>query len=197
MSHITKDKGDLAVYKTMLDLTIKGYDIFTSVSEHLHFDLIACKGNKLYRIQVKYSAGGNIRKKTSWQDKNGNHTRMYEAYDFDYYAIYLPNKDVVVYPSISYRGAKITTELPMNAKPFYWYEDFLDLTQTATKKTFRDFDITLVSSKSPRLEQRKILRPSKEELEKLVWDEPTSQIAKRLAKLNDCFTLECSSTHSE
>ncbi|MDP2600892.1 MAG: group I intron-associated PD-(D/E)XK endonuclease, partial [Deltaproteobacteria bacterium] len=34
---------------------------------------------------------------TSWADKNGSHGRHYTQSDFDYYAVYCLEKDIVVY----------------------------------------------------------------------------------------------------
>ena len=80
--HHTKDKGDIALMKTTLDLTLKGYNIFLPVSEHLPFDFIAYKDGKCYRIQAKYSTNGNANKTTY----SGNKTKSYyKEDDFDYY----------------------------------------------------------------------------------------------------------------
>ena len=54
------------------------------------------------RLQVKYVAlkkNGTIEVKfrTSWSDKNGVHTKHYHENDFDFYAIYCREKDIVLY----------------------------------------------------------------------------------------------------
>ena len=69
MEHHTKNKGDLAVAKTIADLTEKGYDIFLPLSEHLPIDLIAHKSGEIYRIQVKHRASGFLEAKTQWAEK--------------------------------------------------------------------------------------------------------------------------------
>lgn len=38
-----------------------------------------------------------VQSKTVWADRNGNHIRKYKWNDFDYYAIYCPEKNVVLY----------------------------------------------------------------------------------------------------
>ena len=184
MTHHTKDKGDLAVMKTMLNLTEKGFDILTpTVSEHLPFDLVGYRDNTFYRFQVKYRSDGFISNKTSWSDKNGSHVKEYGKSDFDYYALYIPDVDKVCYPSIFFGGSKITTTVPDSANPFYWYEDFLELTDSASKRTYKDFGYTLTKrinpwNQGPRIEYRKVVRPSKEELEKLLWEKPMMQLSK-------------------
>jgi len=170
--HHTKTKGDLAVAKTLLDLCEKGYIVFSPViCEHLPFDLIAYKDNICYRIQCKYSVNKNVVSKTVWSDKNGIHVSDYKENDFDYYAIYLPDKDVVCYPAFSFHGARLQTVINNSATPFYWYEDFLTFTDSAQKRSYRDFgiELTFENRKGPKPNARKVIRPSKEELEKLLW----------------------------
>ena len=149
MVHITKEKGDLAVVLVIADLTKKGYYCLTPVvSEHLPFDLIAYKDNKCYRIQSKYSEDGFIKNVNSWSDRKGTHKRKYNQQDFDYYGLYLPNIDKIVYPAIKFGGAKIAFTVSKSATPFYWWEDFLSFTDEACKKTYRDFGVSLKKEKT-------------------------------------------------
>lgn len=182
MLHHTKNKGDIATAKAIADLTTKGYSVFTPVvCEHLAFDLIAYKEGNCYRIQAKYSADNHVKNRTSWADKNGCHEKRYKPEDFDYYAVYLPDIDKVVYPSIRFGGCQITTQIPNSATRFYWWEDFTDLTDEAPKRTYKEFGVELTTKKinpDSRIYTRKVERPSQEELEKLVWEKPTAQIAK-------------------
>ncbi len=181
MTHHTKDKGDLGTLKAMTSLTQNGFVIFTPlICEHLPFDFIAYKDSKYYRFQSKYRKDGFVSSKTIWSDKNGTHREKYSLIDFDYYAIYLPDKDVVCFPSIKFGGIRIATTVPNSPTPFYWYKDFLDLTDTAEKKTYRDFGIELTkteTSSMPRPALRKINRPSKEELTQLIWSKPMKDLA--------------------
>lgn len=185
MTHHTKDKGDLAVAKTMLDLTTKDYSVFVpAITEHLPFDIIAYKANKCYRIQCKYSSDHAIKNKTIWSNKNGPHIKLYDNKDFDYYAIYLPDIDKVVYPSIKFGGKYIATAIPNSATPFYWWEDFVNFTDDATKKSYKDFGGTITQTVteaviSGRLKRRKVQRPTKEELEKLLLEKPATKIAEQ------------------
>jgi len=193
MVHLRKEKGDIATAKVIADLTEKEYVILTpTVSEHLPFDLIAYKDNKCLRIQAKYSSTGLISHKNVWNDKHGSHVKYYGNNDFDYYGIYFPSVNKIVYPSIKFGGAKIATKVPNSATPFYWWEDFLSLTDKAEKRIYRDFGVELNRSwqsnpvfkaGTPQRKElderhRKVARPSKEELQKLLWQKPTSQLAK-------------------
>ncbi len=182
MLHHTKNKGDIAATRAIADLTIKGYLILTPVvCEHLPFDFVAYKDDKFYRIQAKYSGDNRVVNKTIWVDKNGIHRRKYNTKDFDFYAVYLPDIDKVVYPSINFGGSCINTQIPNSPTPFYWWEDLKYFNLEALKRTYKEFGVDLTTRKvnpDSRIHTRKVERPSKEELEKLVWEKPTAQICK-------------------
>ena len=186
MLHHTKDKGDLAVAKTIVDLTEKDYVVFVpAITEHLPFDIIAYKDNTCHRIQCKFSSENKIKNKSIWSDKNGVHIKKYNQNDFDYYAIYLPNIDKVVYPSIKYGGCKIATSVPNSATPFYWCQEFINFTDAAAKKSYKYFGLVITQPITNaviegQLKRRKVQRPAKEELEKLLWEKPTTKIAEEL-----------------
>lgn len=174
-----KDAGDIAVAKAICDLTEKNFKVFTAVtSEYLRFDLVAYKDNKFYKIQCKYSSDGMIRNKTTWANNSGSHINEYKIGDFDYYAIYLPDKNIVCYPSLNFGGKSLRTTLPNSAAPFYWYEDFLEFTDAAEKKTYKNFGYELTGTKGERISCRKVKRPSREELDKLLWEMPMTDIGK-------------------
>ena len=50
-----KTKGDLAELKVATDLLERGYRIAIPYGEDHDFDLILCRGDKLERVQVKYT----------------------------------------------------------------------------------------------------------------------------------------------
>ena len=110
MGHHTKDKANVATAKALLDLTVKEYEVLTPFSDHLPFDLAAYKDGKFFKIQVKYSVDGMVHGQTSWTDRTGTHHRKYTQGMFDYYAMYLPAVDVVVYPAFRFAGRVIATE---------------------------------------------------------------------------------------
>lgn len=171
--HPTKQKGDLAVAKVICDLIEKGYDPFIPVvTEHLPFDIIAYKDGHSIRIQSKYSANGHLNGTSGPKKYNDN--------DFDYYAAYLPTVSKVIYPSIKFRNCKIRIDIPNSAMPFYWWEDFLELTTEAVKRTYLEFGkkITRPLTEEQIIARRKIVRPSKDELERLIWSKPLCHLAK-------------------
>lgn len=193
MAHHTKDKGDIASAIVIADLTKKGYSVFIPLSEHLPFDLIAYKEKQTYRIQVKYSSDGFIKNSSSWADKTGNHRHLYKQEDFDFYAVYLPEKETVVYPSIEFGGKTISTSFPGSASSFYWWEDFRAFTTSAKKRTLSEFG--LVANTTANLKNTparfKIEWPSKEELERLVSEMPTSKLASQLGVSDSAIGKRC------
>lgn len=177
-----KLKGDIGAIQVIADLAKKGYILFTPVvCESLPFDVIAYKDGVSLRIQCKYSSDGLVYSETSWTDKSGTHKKKYSNSDFDYYGLYLPNIDKVVYPSVKMKGITIATEVRNSATPFYWWEDFTSFTNAADKRTYRDFgkEITKTLSEDSRIKTRKVTRPTKEELTTLLWEIPTQRLAKK------------------
>ncbi|AFY32474.1 group I intron-associated PD-(D/E)XK endonuclease [Calothrix sp. PCC 7507] len=153
--HHTKDKGDLAAAKVIADLVEKEYSIFVPVvTEHAPFDLIAYKDGKCYRIQAKYSANNCVSNRSTWADRNGNHQKKYQLNDFDFYGVYLPDLNKVVYPSIKFGGCRIRSTPPKSPNPFYWWEDFRDFTEAAPKRTYKEFGVDLTTRKMKSAEFR-------------------------------------------
>jgi hypothetical protein len=101
--HHTKFKADIGLAKVIADLVGKGCTPCIPLSEHQRYDLIAVlQSGKSVRLQVKYASlkkNGivDVKFRTSWADKKGIHTRRYKKGDFDYYAIYCPEKEKVLY----------------------------------------------------------------------------------------------------
>lgn len=137
--HHTKNKSDLALAQAVAALTALGYDISIPLSEHLPYDIIADTGKRLVRIQVKHSADGTIRNATSYATKAGNHEVRYQDGDFEYYALYLPDVQRVVFPAFHFGGRRIKFVAPKNGNKFLWYEDFLDLTDEAPEWSHKTF----------------------------------------------------------
>jgi len=186
--HHTKDKGDLAVAKVIADLTEKGYFIYLPISEHGRADLIAESENGLYKIQVKYSSNGTLPSCTSWCDKNGNHKNPYKEGDFDYYGLYLPKINKIVYAPFSYAGKCIKFKKPKYSNYYYWYEDFLELGNSPQK---RKIDGSGYDYEKNGEKLKKISWPTKEELQKLVLEKPTVVLSKELGVSDSAIGKKC------
>jgi len=82
---------------------MKGYVACLPLSEHQPYDLVVvANSGKVFKLQVKYAtlkSNGivEVRFRTSWADRHGSHIKHYSKEEFDYYAIYCPEKDLVVY----------------------------------------------------------------------------------------------------
>jgi hypothetical protein len=101
-SHHTKDKGDLGVLKAQLDLFEQGFTICLPQTEHAPFDLVAYKNGEFRRVQVKYRTLTkfgvvDIRFRTSWADRNGNHSVPIDKEEVDLFCVYCPDTDQCYY----------------------------------------------------------------------------------------------------
>ena len=103
MKNTTCDKGDIAVAKTIADLTSKGIKIAIPLSAHLPFDLIAFDENyKSCRIQVKYCSNDK-RLILSTQTVSVSSKIKVKPINFDHidaYAVYSSITDKVYYVNI-------------------------------------------------------------------------------------------------
>ena len=101
--HHTKTKADIGLAKVIADLTVKGHVPCIPLSEHQPYDIVAIgSGGRAVKVQVKYATlrkNGMIEVgyRRSWADRNGSHIQCYSPDEFDYYAIYCPQQDAVLY----------------------------------------------------------------------------------------------------
>lgn len=172
--------GDIALLKVIEDLIKRGLVPLTPFTEQHPFDIVAMDAAKkeYYRIQIKYGGRNSNRKDVpSGKHYNkGKASKGYQPDSFDYYAIYIPEKNVVIYPPISLRGKSF--RITASRRPFYWYEDFLDFHQNVPpKRTAKDIGEPLPPIKHKVKHATKVIWPSKEELSKMVWEKPTQKIA--------------------
>ncbi len=94
-------KGDVGVAQVTSDLITKGYEILLPVSASSPYDMVICKNNKFYKVQVKYRENhkGYIKLEQRRLVKGGKtqkHRRMRED-EVDLYAIYCPDTKEVYY----------------------------------------------------------------------------------------------------
>ena len=131
--HHTKVKADIGLTKVISDLTLKGCIPCIPLSEHQAYDIVAMRNGKAFKLQVKYArlkknGTVEVRFRRSWADKNGSHTRPYSEEEFDYYAIYCPEKDKVLYiPNKANCPKAIRFDKPSNNQARYikWADDYL------------------------------------------------------------------------
>lgn len=187
-NQITKQqKSEIALLKTKMTLLQKGWMIFESSVDYWQpFDLLIIhpsNTSRILKIQVKYSHDGFIRNGSTISNRTGNVSKKYSDGDFDYFAVYLPAADVVVFPSIHFRGCMIATEHRSSSIKYYWYEDFLELTDTAEKITREKMNLEPEWNNRQKLKPKfKVLpenRPTKEELQLMLLEMPIRKIGER------------------
>ena len=134
--HHTKFKADVGLAKVIADLTLKGYVPCIPLSEHQQYDLVVVRDNgSMVRLQVKYAAlkrngSVDVKFRTSWADKNGTHIKRYQESDFDYYAIYCPEKAQILYiPNTLDCPKSVRFSKPANnqSRKIKWAQNYLDL----------------------------------------------------------------------
>lgn len=90
----TKDKGDKGVGFVIAKLMENNIHVALPISEHLPFDLIAIKEDKMRRVSVKYREsredGINVCMQHSWVNSKGIQWRQVDKKTFDATAIYCP-----------------------------------------------------------------------------------------------------------
>ncbi len=88
--------GELSVTKRLIELD---YQVFTPVSPNTRIDLIAIKNDQLIKLQVKSTTSINdcallnLRKNTL----NSKYNYTYSETDFDYFALYVEDKNTVIF----------------------------------------------------------------------------------------------------
>lgn len=128
--------------KVIADLTSKGYVPCIPLSEHQSYDLVVVLDDgHMLKLQIKYAAmkkNGTVEVKfrTSWADRNGVHVHHYDEKSFDYYAIYCPQKELVLYVPNSKNCPKaIRFDRPRNnqSKCITWARDYLYLKRESSE----------------------------------------------------------------
>ena len=110
----SKLKGDIAEYKVISELLLKGAEVLTPLGDRLKYDLAIVNAGKLFRIQVKmawvYSPGTYLVdiRRSQTNRTHFKHTK-YQKNDFDFLIAWLPEINVFyIIPShiaCSYAGA--------------------------------------------------------------------------------------------
>jgi PD-(D/E)XK nuclease superfamily protein len=88
-----KGKGDLAELKVATDLVARGYKVAFPYGEDWDYDLVLCRGERLERVQVKYSRSDGavvpVRCRShSLTNGKVRATKRYTAKTIDWLAVY-------------------------------------------------------------------------------------------------------------
>ena len=140
--HHTKTKADVGLTKAIADLTSKGYVPCVPLSEHQPYDLVVVgRDGRMFKLQVKYAAlkrNGTVevRFRRSWADRNGSHTRAYSVEEFDFYAVYCPQQDVVLYVPNDRDCPKVIRffeSANRQERNVHWFREYLDLERESSE----------------------------------------------------------------
>ena len=140
--HHTKAKGDIGLTQVIADLTTKGCIPCIPLSEHQPYDIIAISNNKrMFRLQVKYASlkdNGTIEVKfrRSWADRKGSHTKHYSKDEFDFYALYCPERDIVLYVPNSPdcpKAIRFNKAANNQKQCVKWFYDYLKLSRESSE----------------------------------------------------------------
>ena len=93
-----KEKGDIGLAAAISYLVKNGIHISIPLSEHLKYDVIGEKNGICKRIQVRFTTPKKngvmeVKLKSVWSNKKGNHILKRGIGDFDILAIYCPQND--------------------------------------------------------------------------------------------------------
>jgi hypothetical protein len=104
MRHHTKDKGDLAVARVIVDLARAGIRVCLPLSEHLPFDVLAVSPSRgaLRRVQVKCATANKrgaaeLKLRRTHADRRGTHSTHIRLDETDAFAVFSPETDTVYY----------------------------------------------------------------------------------------------------
>lgn len=131
----TKQTGTIGELAVMQQLLSNGYEVFRSVGDCSHIDLIACKNHKLHRIQVKTR---NKMKRGIIGITNATSSGIaYSDKEVDYIAIFVVELNSIAYvpvaqlltPEGGARTIVLRTEPPLNGqkKNIHEFSDFTNL----------------------------------------------------------------------
>lgn len=189
-------KGDMALIKVMESLVKQGFIPLIPFGEQYSFDIVALnpKTNEHWRLQSKYMGSGRMQLDDGKHWTGRRTSCGYDDNSFDFYACYIPSIDAVIFPSIKYRGKRITIKgTKTHLSHFYWYEDFLELKNCLPEKRSRE-SIGLEKPKwltRDKTKSHKVRHPSKEELEKMVWSKPMTELSREFGVRDNAIRKWC------
>ena len=100
------EKGVMGLLKVTTNLYSRGYTCFTPVDDYNPVDCIAMKDGVMYRLQIKYRSSEDgtyeLRSRSTVNGKN----REIDRTLLDAWAVYLADRDKVIYIPISEMNGK-------------------------------------------------------------------------------------------
>tara|TARA_Y100000310_G_scaffold318914_1_gene373540 strand:- start:291 stop:698 length:408 start_codon:yes stop_codon:yes gene_type:complete len=125
--------GEVSVAKQLMKM---GYAVFTELGDLSKIDLIAVKDSQTLRIQVKYCKEQNGTAVLYLYKSGPNYRVKYTKDQIDLFALYVPERDIVLFISSEILDEvnntfTIRIEQPKkkvgNQYGYNWWEDYLEL----------------------------------------------------------------------
>ena len=133
----TNKLGDIALAMVIADLIERQQEVYLPVNDHAKADLVALVQGKPYKIQVKHSSDGMVRKDSVTTSKKGISRSEYQSDEVDIFGVYLSEIKRVIYVPHKHAGIKIRWVPTKNNQKCWWYEDFLTLDFSVEKQQKR------------------------------------------------------------
>ena len=103
------------------------------LTEHEAFDLVAYRGRRFWRVQVRYRAAVrgriDLRFRTSWADGHGSHNLAMDKESVDVICVYCPDTKLCYYVDPRRFSKGVTLRISPSAnnqeKGVVWAKDFL------------------------------------------------------------------------
>ena len=137
---MTKRKGTIGELKVAQELIERNFYVFTDISDNAPIDLIAVEENNLnniIRVQVKTTTSKDNKAILSGRRDSSGYNGSYSCSDFDVFALYVIDKDIILYVPISdvindtkkspIMEIRFTAPKNNQKNRINWYEDYLDL----------------------------------------------------------------------
>lgn len=106
----TQRKGDLATTQAIATFTKLGMDVSLPVTESAAYDLVVDDGEKLQRVQVKYSSSQDVDLRQIHSNSKGYVVKKTKTDVYDWLYIYLKNKEYLIKGCLSDRRSVRPTE---------------------------------------------------------------------------------------
>lgn len=132
----TKQKGNIGELRIAADLAQRGFYVFTELGDICKSDLLIM--DETYRpikVQVKSRKSKNSTVFLESRKSGPNYRFRYETKHVDVYAIFVPDRDLILYVPASVFETQLTFTLRLEwaktnqSKNVNWYEYYLDFPQ--------------------------------------------------------------------
>lgn len=177
-----KLKGDIGEQHVVLKLLEAGLNVLRPVGDRLPYDLVVEKNGVFKRVQCKYRAlHGKNHISVSLSNRFGSSSVVYSEENIDTIAIYCPDTDDVCFLNMSELiGFRELYILVMPPAPGYHSKKYIKCFSNPNRIfTGEAEEVNSYTKKEyqPNESIRKVKRPSKELLQKIIWEKPITHIA--------------------